>query len=243
MFESLTREVAERCVVRELARSGRFKARVRVIEVDGRRAVLKDVRDRMPVFRFTMGRLLLAREFRIYRRLEGIDGVPRAHRMLDPDGLLIEYVDGLPVTRRSVRAGALVPSAEFCDACARLVAQLHARGVVHLDLRNRRNFLFDARNRPYVVDFASALRVPAWAPFRHALMSLLGVFDRAGVLKMKRRLSPGLLSPGEKRAIRRFEIIRAVLFPPHLVRLFARRLSRRRRKLRRSGSPDARAGR
>ena len=228
-FENLTREKVERHVVRELARPQWRDARVRLIEVDGRRAVLKDVRDLPRVARAVFGRRALAREFRIYRRLEGVPGVPRALGMLDRDGLLIEYVDGSYVRRKKVRSGEVEVPADLYDRCFAAVDAMHERGVFHLDLRNRKNFVIDESGGVHVVDFASALYVPRWWPFRRATMRFLSSFDRSGVLKMKRLLTPERMTNEETLFLARFERRRLLLFPPLLIADWLRRRKRRSR--------------
>ena len=230
MFEDLTRENVDRYVVAEFGRPKWRDARVKLVEHGGRRAVLKDVRDCPPLVRFTLGRRLIAREFRIYRMLEGAEGVPRAYRMIDRDAFLVEHIDGQVLSRKKVGRG-LVVGPEFYERCLELVAALHRRGVVHLDLRNTKNVLFCEGGRPYLVDFASAIRLPGWLPCRERLLGWLGAADRAGVLKMKERLSPELLSDAERRFLRRFERVRSVLLPHSgLVRAVRRTVRRRRRR-------------
>ncbi|MFW6159129.1 MAG: hypothetical protein ACOC8E_07215 [Planctomycetota bacterium] len=229
MFEKVSRDNIEQFVVKEIGRPKWRDARVRVVEVDGRRALLKDVRDRNPVFRFLIGRPLLAREFRFYRQLEGVSGVPRAFRRLDKDGFLAEWISAERPSRRRKREGRTPDDDEY-RRWFELLDELHRRGFVHLDLRNMSNFLLGDEGDVYVVDFASALHLPRWLPFRSGLVRFLGSFDRAGVLKMKRRLSPELLSADEAAALSRFEKIRALLLPPVWLSGLFRRLVRRRRR-------------
>lgn len=228
MFDDLTRENIERYVVLEIGRPKWRDARVRVIEHDGQRAILKDVSDRGTLFRTVFGRRVIAREFRLCRSLEGVEGVPRAYRMLDRDGFLMEFVDAEPALARQQRGGKLGP--DFYDRCLRVVEALHERGVLHLDLRNKKNFLIDESGRAYVIDFASAVRLPRWLPLHRVWVRLFGAADRAGVLKIKRRLSPELLSEAERRSLHRFELVRTLLFPPILLIKAVRRLVRERRK-------------
>ena len=232
MFEDLTRENVEQYVIRQIGRPAWRDALVKVIERDGERAILKDVRCRNFLCRFTFGRRLIAREFRFYKLLDGVEGVPRAYRMLDKDGVLVEYIDGMPLTQKRLRSGLKVLP-EFYDRCMAVIGALHERGIAHLDLRNKKNILFVRGNRPYLVDFASAVHLPGWLPFRRRLIALLGRFDRAGVFKLKRRISPKLLTKEESRFLTRFERTRAVLFPPALLAQWIRRAVRNRRIARR----------
>ena len=233
VFDKLSRENIEQYVVGEIGRAKWRDARIRIVECDGRRAILKDVRGSGPLFRFLFGRHVVAREFRMCKALDGIPGVPRAYRMLDKDGFLAEYIDGAPLSRKKIAAGWKVPD-DLYDRCLRLVGELHARGIVHLDLRNKKNFLFTSESGGYrdvyVIDFASAMRIPRWFPFRSRLIALLGSSDRAGVLKMKRRHSPERLTDGERGFLTRFERVRAILLPHMWVLRTIRRARRERIK-------------
>jgi len=229
VFDPLTRENIGQYVVGEIGRPKGRDARVRIVECGGRRAILKDVHDSHRLFRFLLGRRFIRREFRICRRLDGVRGVPHAYRMLDKDAFLAEYVPGSPLSRVDVAAGKKVPP-EFYDRSFELVAELHRRGVVHMDLRNRKNFLFTPEGEAYVVDFASALHLSRWLPFRSFWLRLFGSVDRAGVLKMKRRLSPELLTDDEAAELDRIERTRNILLPYERIRRWFRRSARNRRK-------------
>ena len=102
MFDGLTRGNIGRYVVREIGRLRPLDARVKIIEMDGHRAVFKDMSGAHPFFRRLLGRRLIAREFAIYRALDGVEGVPRACRMIDraarPDTTSIK-----PITRTVVQ--------------------------------------------------------------------------------------------------------------------------------------------
>jgi len=226
-FDDLSRENIEQHVVGEIGRPKWRDARVRIVEVGGERAVLKDVHGRHWLYRHTLGCWALGREHHIYELLEGIDGVPRAYGMIDRDGLLIEYVDGSYLSRKKIRSGEYVVPEDLYDRCFAVVDAMHERGVFHLDLRNRKNFLIGEGGEVHVVDFALAVRVPRWLPLRGAVMRLLSCFDRAGVLKMKRLLSPERLTEKEARFLRWFERWRVILFPPLLVSKWLRGRGRR----------------
>jgi RIO-like serine/threonine protein kinase len=64
-----------------------------------------------------------------------------------------------------------------------LVDQMHARGVYHLDLRNRGNVLVDDSGRPTLLDFASSVMVRPDGVVEKLLRPLLSWWDRRGVTK------------------------------------------------------------
>jgi RIO-like serine/threonine protein kinase len=81
---------------------------------------------------------------------------------------------------------------------------MHERGVVHLDLRQRRNVIVTPDARPAILDFGGALCLRPGS----RLFAFLAEIDRSGVLKYKNRALPGSLSPQETQTLQRAERIR-----------------------------------
>jgi predicted Ser/Thr protein kinase len=179
---------------------GPAKAVVSVFESGGRRFVVKDVRAMHPWARHIYGRRVLRREERALRALDGVVGVPRLLGRIDADALALEYVDGEPLRRD-------LDPARLRRACSQLGSRIdgmHERGVVHLDLRQKRNLLIDAQGDVFLVDFQSA-----WVLRRGgALFRLLAPFDRSAVLKFQWRYAPDLLDERQRRRARRAEWLR-----------------------------------
>jgi len=174
------------------------KAAVLVVEAAGGAVLVKDVRPLQAFVRAVYGRVVLRREERALSALAGAPGVPRLLGRIDRDALAIEYVDAEPLRRQ------LGPE-RLRRACAALGARvdaLHARGVAHLDLRQKRNVLVTAEGDVYLVDFESAF-VLARRGWRGLLLRLLAPFDRAAVLKFRARYAPDLLSDAERARARR----------------------------------------
>jgi predicted Ser/Thr protein kinase len=183
----------------------RLRASVERVEWKGRSFVLKDV-SRVPAWvRFTIGRFLIRHELRIYRSLDGLRGVPRLVHELDKDGFVTEFLDGQPLMKEVVPS---LPSGFFRQLDA-LVAELHGRGVFHLDLAQRRNILALSDGCPGIVDFETALRVP----FLPALLTrVLAWVDHRGVLKQKVRYGRKDLVPGDVERYARSQRIRRLWF-------------------------------
>lgn len=168
---------------------------VSVVDHEGRPAVLKDYRKKNPVTRGLLAPSLVRREFSVLRHLEGIPGIPRAYAIVDKRALLLEYVEGKTINK--YKAGEL-PDVVF-ERLARLVRAMHDRGVVHLDLRQRKNILI-AGDRPWLIDFANAIKGKLTARLR-------GV-DESALLKFKERNWPHLLTDADRESIRSHKLLR-----------------------------------
>ena len=80
----------------------RFKARVIRFRWKDRSWLLKDISGMNAAFRCVFGRRMLRRESRAYRALEGVEGVPHSPGMVGRDGLVVEFVDGVPLGRLTI---------------------------------------------------------------------------------------------------------------------------------------------
>ncbi len=174
---------------KELKKTRSYGPDVRLVRQAGRLVVEKTYRHRrLPVRMAGMG--LVSWERFIYARLEGIEGIPTVLVSPDRYTLVTTFMGGenLRETHRN-------PDGRYYDAVRRIIAQMHARGVVHLDLRNRRNYGIDEQGRPYLIDFASALYLPRPRSLRRALE----VIDWLGLLKVQSKISPDLLTCEQRR--------------------------------------------
>ena len=162
---------------RTLLRDGRWaNARVWRAEIGGVAWVVKDFAPRSFAVRNGVGRFLLRREVRALSRLDGIDGVPAAPFRVDAHAMAARFIDG--VTLGKVEAELL--TSRFFEQLEQLLREIHARGIVHLDLRGSGNLLMQPDARPAVIDFQAALRI-GWMPA--AMRRWFGEIDLAGVYK------------------------------------------------------------
>ena len=182
------------------------KADVLVVAVDGVKVVVKDFAPRKAWARLA-GRLQIARETRAYARLRGVPGVPAFVGRIDPWALAVEHVEGERL------AFAKIPPADGPRHVARLRAILdaiHARGIVHNDLRGRENVLLRADGDLAVVDFAAAARFRPGSLAHRLVFKALAMADEAAFLKWKGLLAPGSYTTAESIYLRRFERWRAL---------------------------------
>ena len=168
---------------------------VSVVEHEGRPAVLKDYRRKNPVTRGLLAPSLVKREFAVLRHLEGIPGIPKAYAVLEKRALLMEYIEGRTINK--FKAGEL-PDRVY-ERLVDLVRAMHGRGVVHLDLRQRKNILI-AGEQPWLIDFANALK--------GRLTAALRAVDESALLKFKKRNWPHLLTDADREALKSHKFLR-----------------------------------
>jgi predicted Ser/Thr protein kinase len=182
------------------------KADVLVIAVDGGAVVVKDFSRRAPWGRW-IGRLQIRREAAAYAWLEGVPGVPSFVGVIDRDALAIERIDGEQL------AFAATPPGEGARRVAELrdiLDAIHARGVVHNDLRGRENVLLRRDGRLAVLDFAGAVRLRPGGLAHRSLFRFLCMADEAAFLKWKGKIAPGTYTREDEAFLRRFERWRAL---------------------------------
>jgi hypothetical protein len=155
-----------------------------LVETEFGSVVVKDFAPRTRCVRRWLGPWLLRREARAYRRLEGVEAVPRLLGQLDAAALILEYRPGILLSRSL--AGQLPPT--FLAELQGAVAEMHRRGVVHLDLRHRSNILAGHDGRPVLLDFASALRFDRTSWWGRIGVVLLAWVDRRALRKWRVRL-------------------------------------------------------
>jgi predicted Ser/Thr protein kinase len=182
---------------------GKFgKPDLNQIEWDGRSLMLKDVRERSFLLRWTLGSWLIHKEWKIYSRLKGVKGIPQPIERIDRFAFAMEFIPGRPLLR-----GETLPSSFFSDL-EQVLKGVHARGVVHLDLRHKGNILLSDKGEPFLIDFNSSFAFKEKGFLRRTLFSLLCWVDDGGLLKLKKRVSPSSMTPQELAFLKRFDRIR-----------------------------------
>lgn len=152
-----------------------------------------------------VGRLQLAREESAYRRLSGVSGVPRFAKRLDRHAIVIEYVGGIRLPKYHRRHGGVPRVAQRIKD---LLDEVHARGIIHGDLRSRDNILVTPGGTLYLIDFSSASVFEPGSWSGRVLFPRLKRAEERALLKWKVALAPEDLTPEELSEHRRFKRLR-----------------------------------
>jgi predicted Ser/Thr protein kinase len=172
------------------------------VEVEGRTLMVKDVRRKNPFFRWTLGLWLIHKEWKIYSLLRGVRGVPQAFERIDRFAFVMEFVSGRPIQRGET----LQPS--FFSRLEQVLREIHKRGVVHLDLRHKGNILVSDSGEPFLIDFNSSFSFKEKGFLRRFLFPILRWVDYGGLLKLKQRVAPSLMTTQELYFLKRFNRLR-----------------------------------
>jgi serine/threonine protein kinase len=166
-----------------------------LLERNGYRGVLKDYRNCGFFYSFFLGPFLVNREIRVCNSLKDIPGIPKICTRIDRSAFISEYFDGKPANR--VHSSEI--SEHFFMDLSKLVQKIHDHGWVHGDLKAASNIIVLPGNKAAIVDFQTAFsRNGSFRFVRQFLFNQFVLFDRLGILKLKKKLRPDLLTQEEK---------------------------------------------
>ena len=99
-------------------------------------------------------RWMIRHEFAIYQRLASVDGVPHCHGLLDGQYLVLDFVDGVPLSDVDSE---ITDRDTFYKGLLKIILNLHLAGVAHADMKRRGNVLVSPEQRPFMIDFGTAV--------------------------------------------------------------------------------------
>lgn len=179
-----------------LVNKGRWgNATLTLVQHERQPWIVKDFRGCPPVVRHVWGLFMVRRELLALDRLDGIPGLPQNAFRMDAYALAYRFMPG--TTLRDTPADGTPP--EYFRALEAMVKRMHERGVVHLDIRYRRNVLVLDDGSPGLVDFQSHLRIDRLPRF---LQRWLRGADLSGVYKHWCRRHPATLGPEQQKVLR-----------------------------------------
>ncbi|HEU4431017.1 MAG TPA: hypothetical protein VFT98_19815 [Myxococcota bacterium] len=164
-----------------ISRGGFANPDVLRVEWAGGVFAVKDFAPRGWLVRATLGRWIARREQRAWRALAGHPAVPAYLGAIDALAFAVAYRAGRPLSRSVARE----TPPEFFVRLEAAVAEMHARGVVHLDLRHQGNVLVADDGAPVLIDFGSALVLRPGSFAARIARALLGWIDRSAVAKWR----------------------------------------------------------
>jgi hypothetical protein len=163
------------------------KADVSLYVVGGKPVAVKDYGARPFFARHTVGRFLVRRECRAYRRAGSLPGLAPFLGRLGPFTLATGWVDAHSLAE--LPHGSV--SSEVFDRLDGVIAGIHARGVAIADLHHR-DVLVGSEGEVYVVDFAAAYVLAARpTPLSRRVFARLSAQDRLAAARMRARFTGG----------------------------------------------------
>lgn len=166
------------------------------IEDNGEKAIVKDFRFNSFLFRNIVGRFLIWREEKAYRKLKGLKGAPAFYGSIGGVTLIVEEIGGTAIEEMKVISSL---DDSFYEALKNLIQEIHKRGLVHCDLKRAPNIILGNDGQPYIVDWASAI---SGREFR--FFPLNKIYERAlkddlnAVTKLRLKHQPEKVSQEEK---------------------------------------------
>jgi len=151
-----------------------------------------------------VNRRMIRREYRMYCRLTGVDGIPRCFGFFMGRYLALEYVKS-----RSLRHATIRDRDDFFAQMRTIIRSLHDHGVAHGDLHRKDNILVTDDLHPCLIDFGVAVfRKSGFHPFNHFLYDFSRQQDINSWLKHKYGGKLQDISPGDAEHYRPLRISR-----------------------------------
>lgn len=199
------------------------QADIWLTKIDKQLVAVKDYHSRGLLFKLLFGRWLIRHEFEIYKKLQGIRGIPKVYKLLDKDAFILEYIEGKDCS--NFEKGNLPK--EFFNKLKALIDEIHTYGVVHCDLKKRRNIIITNEYQPYLVDFAAGFTKGRRFNFiRNWFYKQFYQDDLNAIAKLKKKLSPHLLTQEEEKNLyKRVFLENEVRFIRNHIRRWIKRLA------------------
>ena len=203
VLESLTTKEVERGII-SLIHKGRWsKADLFLISIEGHNFVLKDF-SKKSLFIRLLGCLQIWNESRAYCAIQGIPGIPKFYKKLNPWSFVMEHVEGV----RLVDYKGDVPIRKLLERLNEIISAVNRAGVFHNDIRGRENVVIGKDGRLKLIDFAGAVCFKPGGSLYKILSPIFRWVDYSAYLKWKSKLVPEDMEEREKRSLRRFNVLR-----------------------------------
>lgn len=159
--------------------------------MNGAIAAVKDYSKAPMQFRRWIAPILIGREVKALRALDGTPGVPHLYKKLDRLAFAMEFVEGTPVA--DFEEGTLDPA--VFPRVQNVIDEIHRKGVSHCDLKRRSNLIVTKDKQIYLVDFAAAVvgRKPL-RPFNNWFQKKMAEIDDKSLPRIKKFAAPELMT-------------------------------------------------
>lgn len=136
-----------------------------------------------------IGQLMVSHECKVYKQLEGINGIPKFIERISPTCFAIEYVDSKPLDHYEK------PPVGFFDQLEKIMRDIHSRDVAYVDSNKRSNILVrSSDSAPVVIDFQISIRKHNGNLLLWPWIKYFQEKDIYHIFKHKRRMSPDELT-------------------------------------------------
>jgi serine/threonine protein kinase len=197
MFDSLKLDDLPRRQCGVLRNPSSTRPTLWVVEEGDVRAIVKDYSLNRFLYRNIIGRFLIWRESKAYRRLRDLEGTATFYRVIDGLALVIEEVSGRNM--EELEKDERLP-VDFFKELRALAGRIHSRGLAHCDLKRAPNILLGSDGKPYVVDWSASI---SQREFRFFLLNRIYqrfiLDDLNAIIKLQLKHVPDSIDPEEKR--------------------------------------------
>jgi len=181
-------------LVRVIHQGKGLQSSVYLVEVGGVRAAVKDFASTPPKFRRFVAPILVGREIKALKHLDGTPGVPRFYGRVDKLAFAMEFIEGKPIA--DFAAGEVSP--QILQNVQQSIDAIHERGVSHGDLKRRSNLLVTPDEQVYLIDFAAAVVGKRKVNFLlNWLQKRMAEIDDKAISKIKKFSAPDLMTSAD----------------------------------------------
>ena len=185
------------------------QADVYIINFSNKKYVVKDISKKNLIYKLLIGRYLLKREYEIYKKLEGLEGIPKVFYLIDKDAFLMEYVEGIPLNQLKDKKEKF--SKDFFEKLHNIIEHMHKRGIAHVDLKKKSNILMNSKGNPVILDFGvSMINGKKWNfPFKW-LFKQLCLADFSALAKLKKYFLPESLTEEDIKRLNHYSLVECI---------------------------------
>lgn len=215
MFESIKLLELSEETSKILRKPTNTRPTIWLVEEKGKKAVIKDFSSSGFIFRNIVGRLLILREAKAYRKLKGIEGVPKFYGTIGGLALVVEEINGINLEEleklvlplklnpdlqdEKIIKAASGFSDDLFTKLKQLIDNVHNKGLIHCDLKRTPNILLGDDGQPYIIDWASFMSESEFNFFPlNLIYNRFALDDYMAIIKLKVHNLPTSVTEEEK---------------------------------------------